>query len=80
VKHPILGDPIYGATFEATSNYLDFIQTPEERLVEHGASRLLLHAQSLTLQYGAQFYIESKVDFEAMKKYIHPKEERRFNR
>jgi 23S rRNA pseudouridine1911/1915/1917 synthase len=80
VKHPILGDPIYGATFEATSNYLDFIQTPEERLVEHGASRLLLHAQSLTLEYGARFYIESKVDFEAMKRYIHPKEERRFNR
>lgn len=79
VKHPILGDPIYGATFKATSNYLDLIQTPQERLVEHGASRLLLHAQSLTFEYGTKFYIESREDFEAMKCYIHPKEERKFN-
>jgi 23S rRNA pseudouridine1911/1915/1917 synthase len=79
VKHPILGDPIYGATYEATNNYLDLIQTPEERLIEHGAPRLLLHAQSLTFEYGSRFHIESKVDFESMKQYIHPKEKRKFN-
>ena len=79
VKHPILGDPIYGATFEATTNYLDLTQTSEERLIEHGAPRLLLHAQSLTFEYGSRFHIESKEDFESMKKYIHPKEERKFN-
>jgi len=80
VKHPILGDPIYGATYEATSDYLDLKQTLEERLIEHGASRLLLHAQSLTFEYGSKFHMESKVDFEAMKSYIHPKEKRRFNK
>jgi 23S rRNA pseudouridine1911/1915/1917 synthase len=79
VKHPILGDPIYGATYEATNDYLDLIQTPEERLIEHGAPRLLLHAQSLTFKYGSRFHIESKVDFESMKQYIHPKEKRKFN-
>jgi 23S rRNA pseudouridine1911/1915/1917 synthase len=80
VKHPILGDPIYGATYEATNNYLNLIQTPEERLIEHGASRLLLHAQSLTFEYGSKFHLESRVDFESMKHCIHPKEKRKFNK
>ena len=80
VKHPILGDPIYGAAFEAANNYLDLIQTPEERLIEHGAPRLLLHAQSLTFEYGSRFHLESKVDFESMKSCIYPKKKRKFNK
>ncbi|MFT7823449.1 MAG: RluA family pseudouridine synthase [Sulfurimonas sp.] len=80
VKHPILGDPIYGAAFEAANNYLDLVQTPEERLIEHGAPRLLLHAQSLTFEYGSRFHLESKVDFESMKSSIHPKKKRKFNK
>ncbi len=80
VKHPILGDPIYGATYEATSDYLDSLQTQENRLVEHGAPRLLLHAQTLRFHYGSEFYIQSKIDFRLLKKLIYPKEKRRFNR
>ena len=80
VKHPILGDPIYGASYEATNRYLDGLQSEEERLIEHGAPRLLLHAQSLTFEYGSRFHLESKEDFETLKSYIYPKEKRKFNR
>jgi len=78
-KHPILGDPIYGASFEASDNYLEQRQTPQERLKYHGANRLMLHAQSLSFLYVNQFHIESKIDFAKEKYLIHPKEERVFN-
>jgi len=80
VKHPILGDPIYGASFEASDAYLDMLQSDEERLVQHGAPRLMLHAQSLEFTYGSKFYIESKVDFVSQKNLIYPKELRVFNK
>jgi len=80
VKHPILGDPIYGATFAASDDYLDMTQSKEERLIQHGAPRLMLHAQSLQFTYGSQFHIESTLDFRNMKDLIVPKEERVFNK
>jgi len=80
VKHPILGDPIYGASFEASDAYLDMLQSEEDRLIEHGAPRLMLHAQSLEFTYGSKFYIESKEDFVSQKSLIHPKELRVFNK
>ena len=80
VKHPILGDPIYGASYEASNDYLDLNQSPEDRLTEHGASRLMLHAQSLKFTYGADYYIESKSDFKDMKSVICKKETRVFNK
>jgi len=80
VKHPILGDPIYGASYEASDNYLDQTQTPQERLKHHGASRLMLHAQSLSFEYGSKFHIESKEDFREAKACIYDKEKRVFNR
>ena len=79
VKHPILGDPIYGATYEASSDYLDLTQSTENRLIQHGASRLMLHAQSLSFSYGSHFHIESKEDFRSQKYLICPKEKRLFN-
>ncbi|RRS32320.1 MAG: pseudouridine synthase [Epsilonproteobacteria bacterium (ex Lamellibrachia satsuma)] len=79
VKHPILGDPIYGTTFKTANDYLEDSLTLEERKAETGASRLMLHAQSLNFSFGPQFYIESKVDFKKMKNLICPKEERIFN-
>jgi len=79
VKHPILGDPIYGTTFEAANRYLDQTLSEEERQKEMGASRLMLHAQTLTFPYGAQYHIESKIDFEKEKRKIAPKEKRTFN-
>jgi len=80
VKHPILGDPIYGASFEASDAYLDMIQSDEDRLIQHGAPRLMLHAQSLEFTYGNKFYIESKVDFISQKNLIFPKALRVFNK
>lgn len=80
VKHPIMGDPIYGASFEASNKYLNLLQTPEERMIEHGASRLLLHAQSLSFNYGSKFYIQSKCEFEKLHYLICPSEKRFFNR
>ena len=80
VKHPILGDPIYGATYEAADAYLDMVQSDEDRLIQHGAPRLMLHAQSLSFTYGSRFHIESKLDFVSQKCLIYPKDKRVFNR
>ena len=80
VKHPILGDPIYGASFQAANDYLEGELSEEERMREMGATRLLLHAQSLKFNYKSKFELHSKVDFREMKKIICAKEERRFNR
>jgi 23S rRNA pseudouridine1911/1915/1917 synthase len=79
VKHPILGDPIYGTTYEASDAYLEQTQTKEERMIAMGASRLMLHAQSLTFPYGPTFHIESRTDFRGMKNLICEKEKRVFN-
>jgi len=79
VKHPILGDPIYGASYEASDAYLDMLQSNEERLLHHGAPRLMLHAQSLEFTYGNRFYIESKMDFVSQKSLIVLPEFRLFN-
>jgi 23S rRNA pseudouridine1911/1915/1917 synthase len=80
VKHPILGDPIYGASYGASDAYLDMLQSDQERLVAHGAPRLMLHAQSLEFTYKNKFYLESKVDFIGMKQLIYPKNLRVFNK
>ena len=79
VKHPILGDPIYGTTFKAANDYLEETLSPEDRMKEMGASRLMLHAQSLSFNFGSKFHIESKSDFSQMRHLICAKEERVFN-
>jgi len=78
VKHPILGDPIYGTSFEASDAYLDGTITQEERFKTTGATRLLLHANALHFPYGANYSIYSKVDFREAKKEICAKEKRLF--
>jgi len=80
VKHPILGDPIYGASYAASDDYLDMTQSEEERLIQHGAPRLMLHAHSLEFTYGSRFYIESREDFVALKSLIISPEKRVFNK
>lgn len=73
VKHPIIGDPIYGQSIENIHRYIDKEVRGEERIRNTGASRLLLHAQSLEFSYKEELYrIESEKDFvkecfEAMK-------------
>ena len=78
VKHPILGDPIYGTSFEASDKYLDMNISEKERLIETGASRLLLHANALHFPYGNDYSIFSRVDFLEMKKEICGKDKRKF--
>jgi len=64
VKHPILGDPIYGTDFKYATKYLDGTISQNERYKTTGATRLLLHANSLEFSYNNKFHIISKVDFE----------------
>ncbi|MBD3808300.1 MAG: RluA family pseudouridine synthase, partial [Epsilonproteobacteria bacterium] len=51
VKHPILGDPLYGRTFEVSNRYLDGELNDNDRMIHTGASRLMLHASSLEFEY-----------------------------
>ena len=80
VKHPILGDPIYGTSFKAANDYLEDTLSPEERLIAMGASRLMLHAQSLSFHLGSHFHLESRSDFSRMRHHICAKEKRVFNK
>ncbi len=74
--HPILGDPIYGTEFDASDRYLEGKISTKDRFKYTGATRLMLHAQSLEFFYKNNFLIESKIDFENMKSKICPKEQR----
>jgi 23S rRNA pseudouridine1911/1915/1917 synthase len=60
VKHPILGDPLYGVDFETACDYLDGKLSNSERVRHTKASRLLLHANSLKFRYGNSYHIKSK--------------------
>jgi 23S rRNA pseudouridine1911/1915/1917 synthase len=79
VKHPILGDPLYGTSFETATAYLEDRLDSEARFKETGAQRLMLHAQSLSFNMKQRFYIESKENFAEMKNLICKKNQRIFN-
>ena len=80
VKHPILGDPIYGTDFKTSNDYLEGKLTPQDRYIHTGATRLMLHAQSLRFHYKSDFYLESRVDFVGMRGEICGRYERVFNK
>lgn len=64
VKHPIVGDPIYGQSEENLTRYLDRELLDEDRIKLSGASRLLLHANELIFSlYNKQYNIKSDIDF-----------------
>ncbi|MBD3798551.1 RluA family pseudouridine synthase [Sulfuricurvum sp.] len=64
VKHPIVGDPIYGQNENDAVRFLDREMSAEERFINTGASRLLLHAHSLEFTYNDIAYqVVSKEDF-----------------
>ena len=64
VKHPIVGDPIYGQTKKDFIRHLDKDLSPQERIEKSGATRLLLHANELEFElYGKEYHFKSKVDF-----------------
>ena len=73
VEHPIVGDPIYGQYENNAVRFLDREMSTEERFINTGASRLLLHAHSLEFTYkDFPYHVVSKEDFisqcfEAMK-------------
>ncbi len=47
VKHPIVGDPIYGQSEEDMVRFLDKQLSSSERLLKSGSDRLMLHAESI---------------------------------
>jgi 23S rRNA pseudouridine1911/1915/1917 synthase len=64
VKHPIVGDPIYGQNENDIVKFLDRELSKEERIQKSGASRLLLHASELEFElYDEKYVIKSNVDF-----------------
>ena len=65
VKHPIVGDPIYGQSENNIVKFLDKKITCKERINYSGASRLLLHANELEFElYNEYFHIKSTTNFE----------------
>jgi 23S rRNA pseudouridine1911/1915/1917 synthase len=64
VEHPIVGDPIYGQDENNAVRFLDREMSVEERFINTGASRLLLHAHSLEFTYKEiPYHVISKEDF-----------------
>ncbi len=64
VKHPIVGDPIYGRPTEDAIRYLDRLMDEEERIQKMGAPRLMLHAQELDFYYkDSRYRLFSRYDF-----------------
>ena len=65
VKHTIVGDPIYGESEENLVKFLDKVLTPQERIENGGATRLLLHASELEFElYEKSYHFKSTIDFE----------------
>lgn len=65
VKHPIVGDPVYGQEEEQIVKYLDRELARDARVALSGAKRLLLHANELEFElYGKKYNVKSSVDFE----------------
>lgn len=64
VKHPIVGDPIYGQSKEDMIRFLDKALSEQDRINMGGAKRLLLHANELEFElYGKNYHIVSGVNF-----------------
>ena len=64
VKHPIVGDPVYGQNEKNMLKYFDRQLTKEERVINTKATRLLLHANSLEFSlYGKDYKLKSRCDF-----------------
>jgi 23S rRNA pseudouridine1911/1915/1917 synthase len=64
VKHPIVGDPLYGVDEWITTKYLDKELSASDRLKYTGASRLLLHADELSFAYkNIEYRVKSSVNF-----------------
>ena len=61
VKHPIIGDTMYGVSDKFAENFLDGKISQESRVEATSSKRVLLHSQSLEFEFCGQIYkIESK--------------------
>ena len=64
VKHPIVGDPIYGQSEKNIVKFLDRELSVEERIINTGSPRLLLHANTLKFElYNQTYFVESNLNF-----------------
>jgi len=63
IGHRIVGDPLYGLSFEQAESYLENRQSEDDRITITGASRLMLHAYSLEFNYKNKFKIFSQTQF-----------------
>lgn len=63
MKHPIIGDPLYGTSYSVAEAYLEERLSEIDRIKFTGAKRLLLHAQSLEFKTDCHYYIKSQLDF-----------------
>ena len=64
VKHPIVGDPVYGQKTENMLKYFDRQLSTEERVKNTKSKRLLLHANSLKFSlYRRDYKLQSQYDF-----------------
>jgi 23S rRNA pseudouridine1911/1915/1917 synthase len=59
MKHPIIGDPLYGTSYQVANDYLEGRLSTEDRVKYTGASRLMLHAYTLRFRYKNEFFIKS---------------------
>lgn len=66
VKHPIVGDPVYGQDQADIERYIRKELSREDIYQKSGATRLLLHAHTLEFEYsGISYRIISERDFSA---------------
>ena len=61
VKHPILGDPIYGINPSDAISYLEGELSEKRRLKITGANRLMLHANWIRFHYNNPYMISSNL-------------------
>ncbi len=62
INHTILGEPIYGKSFEVASKYLDKILSEDDRINLTKAKRVMLHANKIEFKYKSVIYkISSKM-------------------
>jgi 23S rRNA pseudouridine1911/1915/1917 synthase len=63
VKHPIVGDPIYGVDTAIADAYLNARLSQEERVKQTGAGRLMLQANTIGFFHKNRYEIVSKMPF-----------------
>ncbi len=63
VKHPLVGDTLYGTNLKIASDYLDGKLSDKERIKYTGAKRLMLHANWINFNYKNEYMIYSKDNF-----------------